>query len=86
MTKQHGAMLAKGRLIGLQFDALFTDDLYFRISRHAIEMAYRLKDGLAAKGCRFFLDSPTNQQFHHPGQRNPPAPARESCRHRLGAL
>ncbi len=63
MTKQHGAMLAKGRLIGLQFDALFTDDLYFRISRHAIEMAYRLKDGLAAKGCRFFLDSPTNQQF-----------------------
>ena len=63
LTKQHGAMLAKGRLIGLQFDALFTDDLYYTISRHAIDMAMRLKEGLAAKGCRFFLDSPTNQQF-----------------------
>jgi len=63
LTKQHGAMLAKGRLIGLQFDALFTDNLYYSISRHAIDMAMRLKNGLAAKGCRFFLDSPTNQQF-----------------------
>ncbi len=63
MTKQHGAMLAKGRLLGVQFDALFTDGLYFTISRHAIDMAMRLKRGLEARGCRFFLDSPSNQQF-----------------------
>ncbi|MBR4360945.1 MAG: low specificity L-threonine aldolase [Clostridia bacterium] len=61
--KQHGAMLAKGRLLGVQFNALFTDGLYFSISRHAIEMAGVLKRGLLERGCRFFLDSPTNQQF-----------------------
>ena len=61
--KQHGALLAKGRLLGIQFDVLFTDDLYFRISRHAIDMAERLKEILTRKGYRFFLDSPTNQQF-----------------------
>ena len=61
--KQHGAMLAKGRLLGVQFDALFTDNLYFSISRRAIETAERLKRGLKEKGCRFLLDSPTNQQF-----------------------
>ncbi len=63
MIKQHGALLAKGRLIGVQFDALFTDDLYFNISRHAIDMAEELKKVLQEKGCRFFIDSPTNQQF-----------------------
>lgn len=63
LTKQHGAMLAKGRLLGIQFDALFTDGLYFDLSRHAIDMAMRLKHGLERKGCRFFLDSPSNQQF-----------------------
>ncbi len=63
ITKQHGAMMAKGRLLGIQFDTLFTDNLYFDISRHAIEMALRLKEMLREKGCRFFLDSPTNQQF-----------------------
>ena len=63
MIKQHGALLAKGRLIGVQFDTLFTDDLYFNISRHAIEMAEELKKVLMEKGCRFFIDSPTNQQF-----------------------
>lgn len=63
MIKQHCALLAKGRLIGVQFDALFTDDLYFNISRHAIDMAEELKKVLQEKGCRFFLDSPTNQQF-----------------------
>lgn len=62
-TKQHGAMMAKGRLLGIQFDTLFTDGLYFEISRHAIDMAMRLKDMLRRRGCRFFLDSPTNQQF-----------------------
>ncbi|MBR3833826.1 MAG: aminotransferase class I/II-fold pyridoxal phosphate-dependent enzyme [Lachnospiraceae bacterium] len=63
MIKQHCALLAKGRLIGVQFDALFTDDLYFNISRHAIDMAEELKKALQEKDCRFFIDSPTNQQF-----------------------
>ncbi len=62
-VKQHGALLAKGRLAGVQFDTLFTDNLYFDISRHAIEMAELLKQGLAEKGYTFHLDSPTNQQF-----------------------
>ena len=63
LIKQRGALLAKGRLLGIQFDTLFTDNLYFEISRHAIAMADYLKKGLAEKGCRFYLDSPTNQQF-----------------------
>lgn len=63
LIKQHGALMAKGRLVGIQFDTLFTDDLYFRISRHAIEMAELMKKGFAKKGYSFFLDSPTNQQF-----------------------
>lgn len=63
LIKQHGALLAKGRLLGVQFDTLFTDDLYFTISRHAIEMAELLKKGFAERGYAFFLDSPTNQQF-----------------------
>ncbi len=63
MVKQHGAMLAKGRLLGVQFDALFTDDLYFRISRHAIDMAEKMKKGLEEKGYSFYIESPTNQQF-----------------------
>mgnify|MGYP002599646164 FL=1 len=63
MVKQQGALLAKGRLMGIQFDVLFTDGLYTRISRNAIETANALKKGLAAKGYRFFMDSPTNQLF-----------------------
>ena len=63
MVKQQGALLAKGRLLGLQFDVLFTDDLYQTISRNAIATANALKQGLADKGYRFFLDSPTNQIF-----------------------
>ena len=59
-VKQHGALLAKGRLLGVQFDTLFTDDLYFRISRNAIDMAMRVKE--LFKG-RLYIDSPTNQQF-----------------------
>lgn len=58
-----GALLAKGRLLGVQFDALFTDNLYFEISRHAIEMAEKLKDIFKEKGYQFYLESPTNQQF-----------------------
>ena len=61
--KKRGALLAKGRLLGVQFDALFTDDLYFEIGRHVIDMAEKLKAMVAAKGYAFHLDSPTNQQF-----------------------
>lgn len=63
MKKQNGALLAKGRLLGVQFDTLFTDDLYFRISKHAIDMAERLKGILSNAGFPFLLESPTNQQF-----------------------
>jgi threonine aldolase len=61
--KQHGALLAKGRLLGIQFDTLFTDDLYFNISRHAIKMANLLKEVFIRKGYTFYKNSPTNQQF-----------------------
>ncbi|MBO4409662.1 MAG: low specificity L-threonine aldolase [Spirochaetales bacterium] len=63
LKKQRGALLAKGRLLGVQFDVLFTDDLYFRIARNAIERANELKALLSSKGYSFLLDSPTNQQF-----------------------
>lgn len=63
MVKQRGAMVAKGRLLGVQFDALFTDDLYRTISAHAIKLAMKLKEGFKAKGYPLLLDSPTNQQF-----------------------
>ncbi|MCD8362119.1 MAG: aminotransferase class V-fold PLP-dependent enzyme [Lachnospiraceae bacterium] len=63
IVKQHGALLAKGWLPGVQFDTLFTDGLYFQISRHAIDMAELLKKGLHEKGYTFYLESPTNQQF-----------------------
>ena len=62
-VKQHGGLLAKGRLIGIQFDALFTDGLYFRIAKHAIDLAMYLKEELVKKGYQLLLDSPTNQQF-----------------------
>ncbi|MBR0275006.1 MAG: amino acid lyase [Prevotella sp.] len=63
VIKQHGALMAKGRLLGLQFDTLFTDNLYFRISRHAIDMATQLRQLFASRGIPFYIDSPTNQQF-----------------------
>ena len=62
-VKQHGALLAKGRLVGIQFDTLFTDNLYLEISKHAIRLANVLKAGVLAKGYKLLLDSPTNQQF-----------------------
>lgn len=62
-VKRRGALLAKGRLLGIQFDALFTDDLYFEISRHAIDMAHRLKKIFKDNEIPFYLESPTNQQF-----------------------
>ena len=63
LIKQRGAMLAKGRLLGVQFDALFTDGLYFAIGSHAIEKAERLKQMFRQRGYDFYIQSPTNQQF-----------------------
>lgn len=62
-VKRRGALLAKGRLLGIQFDTLFTDDLYFEIGRHAIDMAGRMKELFLAHGLKLYIDSPTNQQF-----------------------
>ena len=70
LIKQRGAMLAKGWLLGIQFDTLltsptddFTDTLYYKISRNAVEMAMMLREGMVAKGYEMHIDSPTNQQF-----------------------
>ena len=62
-VKQHGALLAKGRLLGVQFAALFTDDLYLKIGKNAITTAAVLKNGLKEKDYEFYIDSPTNQIF-----------------------
>lgn len=61
--KKRGALLAKGRLLGVQFDTLFTNDLYFRIGRHAIDMAERMKELFLSHGYELYMESPTNQQF-----------------------
>ena len=63
MIKQHGALLAKGRVAGLQFDVLFTDGLYEKIGRPAIEAADRIREALAARGYELAPYSPTNQIF-----------------------
>ncbi len=63
IVKQHGALLAKGRLLGIQFDCLFTDNLYFEISAHGNRMAKKLKEVFLKYGFSFYLESPTNQQF-----------------------
>ena len=63
MVKQQGALLAKGRLLGIQFLTLFSDNLYFEISAHAIKMANQLKQLFIDKGYKLYIDSPTNQQF-----------------------
>lgn len=63
LVKQHGALLAKGRMLGVQFETLFTDRLYQRMGRHAIEMAMKLKEAFRRKGYKMYIDSPTNQQF-----------------------
>ncbi|MBD5241391.1 MAG: aminotransferase class I/II-fold pyridoxal phosphate-dependent enzyme [Barnesiella sp.] len=63
LIKLHGATLAKGRLLGIQFSRLFTDDLYHKIGEHGIKMAMKLKDGFVSKGYPLLIDSPTNQQF-----------------------
>ena len=61
--KQRGGMLAKGRLLGIQFEALFEDGLYFEISKNAIRTAMMIRDAFRDKGVEFLYDSPTNQQF-----------------------
>ncbi len=63
IIKKQGALLAKGRLLGIQFDTLFTDNLYLEISKNAIETANVLKNGFKTNGYEFYLDSPTNQIF-----------------------
>lgn len=63
LIKQRGGMLAKGRLLGVQFAAMFEDGLYHEMSRHAVSLAMRIRDAFAARGIAFRYDSPTNQQF-----------------------
>ena len=63
VVKQHGALLAKGRLLGLQFDALFTDDLYLNIGKSAIQAADELREAFVKAGYRLAFDAPTNQIF-----------------------
>ena len=63
LLKQRGGMLAKGRILGLQFEELFRDGLYFELGRHAVEQAARLQDGLLALGYPMYVASPTNQIF-----------------------
>lgn len=62
-VKQHGALLAKGRLLGIQFDTLMRDGLYFNLARHAVDEAMRLRDAFIARGYEMYSDSPSNQQF-----------------------
>ena len=63
LVKQHGALLAKGRLLGLQFEALFIDGLYFKIGEDAVRKALRLREIFEENGFPAAMDSPTNQQF-----------------------
>lgn len=63
MIKQRGGMLAKGRLLGIQFQVLFEDGLYWQISRHAIDMAMKLKRALTDCGYSFYAENSTNQQL-----------------------
>ena len=63
MIKQHGALLAKGRIAGIQFDTLFTDDLYYRIGENAIAAAILIRKALLEKGYELAFPSPTNQIF-----------------------
>lgn len=63
IIKQHGALLAKGRITGIQFDTLFTEDLYYEVGRHALEAADRIRDALHEKGYDLAFHTPTNQIF-----------------------
>jgi threonine aldolase len=61
--KQNGGMLAKGRLLGIQFQTLFEDGLYFQTAQHAVALALKIRDAFKAKGYEFLVESPSNQQF-----------------------
>ena len=61
--KQHGALLAKGRLLRVQFDTLFSNNLYKRIGKHTINLSEKLKNILHEKNYKFYLESLKNQQF-----------------------
>ena len=63
LIKQHGGMLAKGRLLGVQFSALFEDDLYFNISAHAVRMADQIRDTFDEMGVSYLVPGVTNQIF-----------------------
>lgn len=63
LIKRHGALLAKGWLLGMQFDTLFTDNLYLNISKNAVDCAMRMRREFNNRGYRCYVDSPTNQQF-----------------------
>lgn len=64
LMKMHGALLAKGRLLGVQFETLFENGLYYRIGGEAVRRAGRLRDIFYAHGFKPCIDSPTNQQFY----------------------
>lgn len=61
--KQHGALLAKGRLLGVQFEALFEDGLYLTIGEPAVEATARIREALKRVGYVVTMDSPTNLTF-----------------------
>ena len=63
LIKQQGALFAKGWIAAVQFETLFTDDLYMKLSRHAVEKAMEIKDILTDAGVSIYINSPTNQQF-----------------------
>ncbi len=63
MMKQRGGLLAKGRLLGIQFEVLFEDGAYYKLSNQAVRLAEQIRDGFVSKGYEMFVDSPTNQQF-----------------------
>ncbi len=63
LIKQRGALLAKGRILGIQFNELFRNNLYFDLARHANLMAEHMTKSLKSAGCTFLVDSPTNQLF-----------------------
>jgi threonine aldolase len=61
--KQHGGLLAKGRVLGIQFEALFQDGLYFELATHSNRMAQQISESMKSLGVPFLTDSPTNQIF-----------------------
>ena len=73
--KQHGALLAKGRLLGIQFDTLFTDNLYLKIAKNAIEKAEQLKAIFKEKNYKFFLETEQTYSNNHNNHNNHKVPS-----------